>query len=78
MLWNSRKGDLTGKMPKGGERIEKNGVYPLRIKEAYLSNSGLSKAVGVIFVTENDEGNARFTLCTKKEMEQKIYLHKSY
>lgn len=67
MLWSNKKEDLMERMPRGrNEKIEKNGVYELKINEAYLTNSNQSKAVGVTFVTENDEGNARFTLWHKK------------
>ena len=64
-LWNSNQEDLTTKIGRG-EKITKNGVYEFEIKEAYLTNSGSSKAVGITLNLENNEGYARVTLWHKK------------
>ncbi|WP_286033691.1 hypothetical protein [Fusobacterium necrogenes] len=64
-LWNSNQEDLTTKIGRG-EKITKNGVYEFEIKEAYLTNSGSSKAVGITLNFENSEGYARVTLWHKK------------
>lgn len=64
-LWNSNQEDLTTKIGRG-EKITKNGVYEFEIKEAYLTNSSSSKAVGITLNLENSEGYARVTLWHKK------------
>lgn len=64
-LWNSNQEDLTTKIGRG-EKITKSGVYEFEIKEAYLTNSGSSKAVGITLNLENNEGYARVTLWHKK------------
>lgn len=64
-LWNSNQEDLTTKIGRG-EKITKSGVYEFEIKEAYLTNSGSSKAVGITLNLENSEGYARVILWHKK------------
>lgn len=64
-LWNSNQEDLTTGIGRG-EKITKNGVYEFEIKEAYLTNSSSSKAVGITLNLENSEGYARVTLWHKK------------
>ena len=77
-LWNSNQEDLTTAVGRG-EKITKSGVYEFEIKEAYLTNSSSSKAVGITLNLENSEGYARVTLMgIKKEMEQIISLLKNY
>ena len=60
-LWNFRQEDLTTKT-RTGEKIEASGVYELEIKEAYLTNSKSSKAVGITLNFDGDAGYARTTL----------------
>ena len=64
-LWNSNQEDLTTGVGRG-EKITKSGVYEFEIKEAYLTNSSSSKAVGITLNLENNEGYARTTLWHKK------------
>lgn len=64
-LWNSNQEDLTTGVGRG-EKITKSGVYEFEIKEAYLTNSTSSKAVGITLNLENIEGYARVTLWHKK------------
>ena len=64
-LWNSNQEDLTTAVGRG-EKITKSGVYEFEIKEAYLTNSSSSKAVGITLNLENSEGYARVTLWHKK------------
>lgn len=64
-LWNSNQEDLTTAVGRG-EKITKSGVYEFEIKEAYLTNSSSSKAVGITLNLENNEGYARVTLWHKK------------
>lgn len=60
-LWNNNQEDLTTKTGTG-EKIEVSGVYELEIKEAYLTNSKASKAVGITLNFDGDAGYARTTL----------------
>lgn len=60
-LWNNNQEDLTTKTGTG-EKIEVSGVYELEIKEAYLTNSKSSKAVGITLNFDGDAGYARTTL----------------
>lgn len=60
-LWNNNQEDLTTKTGTG-EKIEVSGVYELEIKEAYLTNSKTSKAVGITLNFDGDAGYARTTL----------------
>lgn len=60
-LWNNNQEDLTVKTGTG-EKIEVSGVYELEIKEAYLTNSKTSKAVGITLNFDGDAGYARTTL----------------
>ncbi len=60
-LWNNNQEDLTTKTGTG-EKIEVSGVYELEIKEAYLTNSKTSKAVGITLNFDGDAGYVRTTL----------------
>lgn len=60
-LWNNNQEDLTTKTGTG-EKIEVSGVYELEIKEAYLTNSKTSKAVGITLNFDGDAGYTRTTL----------------
>ena len=60
-LWNSREEDLRGDI-NDKKKIEKNGVYEVEVKEAYLQNSTKSKAQAVTISFENEEGYGRISL----------------
>lgn len=86
-LWNSNPEYLTAKT-RIGEKIEASGVYELEIKEAYLTNSKSSKAVGITLNFDGDAGYVRTTLWhikgdgtinkyVEKNLERMLYLLKT-
>lgn len=65
MLWNFNEGDTKIKIGRN-EQLKKSGVYEVVIKEAYISYSTSSKAVGLTLSLECPQGYARTTLWYKK------------
>lgn len=60
-LWSSNEKDLRGEV-NDKTKIEKNGVYELKIKEAFIQDSAKSKARAITISFENEEVYGKMSL----------------